>query len=1003
MNLDNNVYKPISFWSWNGDMRENEIRWQINQFKEQGFGGFFIHSRAGRLIPYMGDDWFGACANAIDEAQKVGLDVWLYDEDGWPSGFAGGIVNGCGEAYCAKLLRFSVGMPSDKSARILAVYRENSEGGYCRISENEGTEKDLYCFYLVVPHYVDIMDRATIAKFIEVTHEEYKKHLGQYFGNVIKGIFTDEPQIPAGPCWSMSLEQKYYEKYKEDIFEQLWLLQMDGQGCEKFRYRFWLCVNEMVRENYACQINDWCNENQLIFTGHFSSEDGLNEQMFTSGGVMPFYKHMGMPGIDHLGNRFASSVLMKQVTSVAHREGISHVLSESFGCAGWDISFKELLGIAGWQAVFGVNRLCTHLSAYTMTGRRKRDYPAFFSYQEPWWKETHTLFHAIEKLNSVLGTSTRDTKVAVLHPIRSVWCMNRIEERNKARFLTAQFRELVENLLDIQVDFDLIDEGELGEATVVDEKIQSGKVGYSMVIIPESFTLSKDSAEKLIEFSENGGKVLFMNGRPLSVEGDYNDPLVEKVQRINAIEIQNTRNFLQKYFRVFPIQDDFRIFDERLGNDITGLVSHYGKTAEGAVIYLFNKNREHDIRAILRYSGSCRFEIISLIDDGKTNITKSYDGSYTYAPLTVEGGTGVLLKVTYVEKSENIVTPELQTYPLTIHTVNPVEDNALTLDWGRFRINDGEWSSYKAVIHMLDEIYASIAECTEDAKVSVEYTFHADFQKMPKHLALAVEKMDSLDITLNSQPVTKEVTWWVDKGIIKYDISGMVKNGTNKVLLDYIIPITGQVNDLSGKFESERNRFFYNIEPESVYVCGDFDVKCKEPAVDNLTHYWIKNKDKNSEIFSIVDATEKSKGELTKQGMWFYRGDCEYSGDLLYDGKNEILVGSNFVKCVAAKVLVNGKEAGVLVCTNDTVNITQHLDIGNNTITVVALGHNRNLLGPHHHIKGATYFVGQHIYAGVCEFEDFVNPEIQTSSTWTDDYSFVPFGIKEVTIISLKK
>ena len=57
MNLGNNQYKPISFWSWNGDMNETEVRSQVRDFKEKGFGGFFIHSRAGRLISYMGDEW----------------------------------------------------------------------------------------------------------------------------------------------------------------------------------------------------------------------------------------------------------------------------------------------------------------------------------------------------------------------------------------------------------------------------------------------------------------------------------------------------------------------------------------------------------------------------------------------------------------------------------------------------------------------------------------------------------------------------------------------------------------------------------------------------------------------------------------------------------------------------------------------------------------------------------------------------------------------------------
>ena len=70
MSFMKNEYRPLSFWSWNGEMKDEEIRWQIREFQKAGFGGFFIHSRAGRTIPYMGKEWFAACQTAVDEAEK---------------------------------------------------------------------------------------------------------------------------------------------------------------------------------------------------------------------------------------------------------------------------------------------------------------------------------------------------------------------------------------------------------------------------------------------------------------------------------------------------------------------------------------------------------------------------------------------------------------------------------------------------------------------------------------------------------------------------------------------------------------------------------------------------------------------------------------------------------------------------------------------------------------------------------------------------------------------
>ena len=1004
MNLGQNVYKPISFWSWNGDMREDEIRWQIQEFKEQGFGGFFIHSRAGRLISYMGKEWIHACEVAIKEAEKLGMNAWLYDEDGWPSGFAGGLVNGCGEEYCAKALRFCVGIPKKSIGQVIAVYRKTSEGAYCRIQEEQGTDEDLYAYYQVIRHYVDIMDDRVVAKFIEVTHEEYKRHFGHYFGNVVKGIFTDEPQMPSGPCWSSRMRNKYREKYQEDILDKLWLMHVEGDGYQAFRYRFWCCANELINQNYTCQLNEWCNTNHLLLTGHFSAEDGLLDQTIANGGVMPMYANMGLPGIDHLGNRYAAAVLMKQITSVTHRRDLPYVLSEAFGCAGWDISFKELLGIAGWHAVFGVNTLCTHLSAYTITGRRKRDYPAFFSYQEPWWKDTHVLFDAIRKLNSAIGESKRVTKVAVLHPIRSVWCQSAFAHRYDKKALTAQFRQLVDYLLDIHIDFDLLDESELETAKVLEGKLQSGVIEYSYVIIPEANTLSAETVNMLLDFSQSGGKVMFVNDRPNSVEGDKHHPMVTRIKEIKATDIQNARHILQKYFRENPIQNDIRLFDLRMENEVTGIVSHYGKTRDGAVLYLFNRQVGHDTQLIIRHKGRCQIETISLVDNSKRDITFSSNGEYTYAPVKVESGSGVLVRISYTEDAiEGRNRVDFNNHIVAIDCVTRTEDNCLTLDMGRFKINDGEFSQRKAIIHMADEIYAQIANSECESKVCIEYTFEASFENLPNGMYLAAEKMDMLKIECNGNLVTEEVGWWIDKGIIKFDVSKMVINGTNTILLTYMIPSTGQVNNLKGKFESERNRFFYKIEPENVYICGDFDVKSLVKMMDHITYYSTEGSEPSQSSFVLVDASEKKFADITEQNMWFYRGNCSYSGRFEYDGEQDCYLSIEYLKCSLAKVYINNTYVGMIFSSGNEINITEYLTAGENSITIFAVGHNRNIFGPHHHARGALYFVGQHTFMGVYGFEDFVNPDVTEKSTWTDEYAFVPFGIQGIVIKTQKQ
>ncbi|MEI8207433.1 MAG: glycoside hydrolase, partial [Kiritimatiellales bacterium] len=81
------------FWSWNGRLQKEELIRQIHVMKEMGMGGFFMHSRTGLETEYLGDEWFDLINACADEAEKLGLEAWLYDEDRWPSGLAGGIVS----------------------------------------------------------------------------------------------------------------------------------------------------------------------------------------------------------------------------------------------------------------------------------------------------------------------------------------------------------------------------------------------------------------------------------------------------------------------------------------------------------------------------------------------------------------------------------------------------------------------------------------------------------------------------------------------------------------------------------------------------------------------------------------------------------------------------------------------------------------------------------------------------------------------------------------------
>src|SRR5579859_2230699 len=86
------MYREVPFMSWNDDLEPAELRRQIGLIDDGGWGGFFMHARIGLKTPYLGKNWMTNVRASIDEARQRGLHAWLYDEDKWPSGFAGGLA-----------------------------------------------------------------------------------------------------------------------------------------------------------------------------------------------------------------------------------------------------------------------------------------------------------------------------------------------------------------------------------------------------------------------------------------------------------------------------------------------------------------------------------------------------------------------------------------------------------------------------------------------------------------------------------------------------------------------------------------------------------------------------------------------------------------------------------------------------------------------------------------------------------------------------------------------
>ena len=493
MNLKHipNRYRPIPFWSWNEKLDTSETRRQIEEMDRVGIGGFFMHARGGLQTEYMGDEWFANVAASIDEAAKRNMRAWAYDENGWPSGFGSGIVNGKGVAYQQKYLRFEKG--EGQTGRTIA----NVDG--------------FHFYYDVNPFYVDTLDGKVTDTFIQEIYEPYYEK----FGTAFEGFFTDEPQISRnGIPWSLILPEEYERAYGEELLGLLPQLFMAVGDYKRTRVRFWKLVTELFSKNFMKKIFDFCDERGLKLTGHMVLEEDLLCQLTANGACMPHYEYFHIPGMDWLGRHNTPSLAPYQVGSAARQLGKKQVLSETFACCGHGVGHDELKWIYEYQMVRGINLLCQHLQGYSNRGLRKRDYPPAMYIQQPWWKDYGMFNEAMSRIGMLLCEGDDCVDTLVLHPQTTAWALfdNASKDAASMRAIDYYHRSLmvlIGKLEKKHVNFHLGDEILMERhAHVEGASLVIGEKRYTTVILPEHELFFDNTEALLAEYRRNGGVVL---------------------------------------------------------------------------------------------------------------------------------------------------------------------------------------------------------------------------------------------------------------------------------------------------------------------------------------------------------------------------------------------------------------------------------------------------------------------------------------------------------------
>lgn len=247
-------YGSIPFWCWNDKLNPEELRRQIRVMHDLGMKGFFMHARGGLETEYLSEEWYDCIRTCVDEAEKWNMEAWSYDENGWPSGFAGGKLLEDSENW-ATYLRFETSAAFPTDDHLLGVYV--IEDGKCRrvTAPEEGIGEYTAVIQAWDSSDVDTMDAEITQKFVETIHAEYEKKVG--FSKFMPGFFTDEPQYYrwATP-WSEKIPRKFADRYGYDVKDGLAALFVDYEGAEAFRWDYYRLCHELFTNGFAKVIYD---------------------------------------------------------------------------------------------------------------------------------------------------------------------------------------------------------------------------------------------------------------------------------------------------------------------------------------------------------------------------------------------------------------------------------------------------------------------------------------------------------------------------------------------------------------------------------------------------------------------------------------------------------------------------------------------------------------------------------------------------------------------------
>ncbi|MDR0286556.1 MAG: hypothetical protein LBI03_02440, partial [Clostridiales bacterium] len=823
--------------------------------------------------------------------------------------------------------------------------------------------------------YIDTLNRDATDKFIELTHEKYKEKCGNRIGTSIKGIFTDEPHRGglmtnfSGSEWCVPWTYKIFDEFRrkygysiEEKLPELFLF-VDGKKVSQVKWHYVDLLQDMFLDNFMKPINNWCIKNNMIFTGHVLQEDSLAAQVAMQGSLMRSYEFMGYPGVDVLTEFNKCFWIVKQLDSAARQCGKKWMLSELYGCSGWQMSFESHKAQGDWQALYGINLRCPHLSWYTMEGEAKRDYPASILHQSGWYKDYNYVETYYSRLHMLLMQGKPVCDVLYILPIESLYvgihpgCFNNLSSNNETyKQIDKDYVNVFNWLTSNGIDFDYGDEEMMSRlASVEDETLKFGEAEYKIVLIGNMTTIRSTTLDILGKFLEKGGTVIFAGDPPEYVDALESDRAVELSEAAIKIEF-NEEEIVDEIESAVGV--NFEITGRKTGQRIHDIRTQLRKDKDTTYFFAFNLNNDDsymDTNIRLYMEGNVqewdcatgeRFNIPVKKANGYIEFTVDFVPSGEHVYMISDKKTMALPEKVKLETIRKEVLTGSVEYSLN-------EPNVCVLDFASYtyECENKKYTGCDEILKIDREIRSiSGLEYRSGSMIQpwfdrltpkpdlgeLKLTFEFEVENIPQSkIMLIVERPENYSlIAINGHEIKgfKKENWWIDESqkYVYFDPMAVLIKGKNIV-------------ELKMTFRKPKNL-------ETIFLAGDFGV--------NLSG-------SRRIITKLADKLETSN--ITEQTLPFYTGCVSYH----YQIPAEVPKGERLYISVPhfegalVKIYNTSGMCKIIAWQPYEADITDLLD-GSGKLDIVVSLTRRNVFGPLHElpVKGGAYGPWNYLTSG---------------------------------------